>query len=303
MSTLYNATSELGRKRVIFMRSVRPNHLAGGHGAIAARFLIVVALFAASGSAAAADTTDTSSPAEKAAVGSVQGRTWDSIKKLPDWSGVWVLTDESWTDAVLAEHGRDGGRVPLSARYLKIRAAHMASPDYTQFSNESKCIPVGIPESTGIPLGHEYLFTPARVTVIFENGIVRRIDTSGRPHPPQNELTPTFAGNSIGHWEGRTLVVDTIGIVSQAEFLIGLHTTEKTHLTEKIFRKNRDTLQIDTVITDPEIFTRPYAYTRLYKYSTIAPLDYYPCVEGNRDTMVNGIQTGVDLTPPPASKP
>jgi hypothetical protein len=254
---------------------------------------------------AAADTAGVSgsSPDQKADLRTAQGRTWDSIRKLPDWSGVWVLTDKSWTDAVLAEHARDGGRVPLSARYLEIRAAHMASADYTQFSNESKCIPVGIPESTGIPIGHEYLFTPARVTVIFENGIVRRIDTSGRPHPPENELTATFAGNSIGHWEGRTLVVDTIGIVSQAEFLIGLHTTEKTHLTERIFRKDRDTLQIDTVITDTEIFTRPYAYTRLYKYSTIAPLDYYPCVEGNRDTMVNGIQTGVDLTPPPASKP
>jgi len=235
--------------------------------------------------------------------GAPQGRTWDSIKKLPDWSGVWVLTDESWTEAVSAQLGRDGGRVPLSARYLEIRAAHMASADPTQFSNESKCIPVGIPESTGIPLGHEYLFTPARVTVIFENGIVRRIDTSGRPHPPEKELTPSFAGNSIGHWEGRTLVVDTIGIVSQAEFLIGLRTTEKTHLTERIFRKDRDTLQIDTVITDPEIFTKPYAYTRLYKHSTIAPLEYYPCAEGNRDVMVNGAQTGVDLTPPPASNP
>jgi hypothetical protein len=244
-----------------------------------------------------------SSPGKNSAPRTAQGRTWDSIKKLPDWSGVWVLSDESWTEAVSAVLGRDGGRIPLTARYLAIRSAHIASPDFTQFSNESKCIPPGIPESSAIPLGHEYLLTPGRVTVIFENGIVRRIDTSGRPHPPDNELTPSFAGNSIGHWEGRTLVVDTIGIVSQAEFFQGLRTTEKTHLTERIFRKDRDTLQIDTVMTDPDIFTKPYAYTRLYKHSTSAPIEYYPCAEGNRDVMVNGAQTGVDLTPPQASKP
>jgi hypothetical protein len=232
-----------------------------------------------------------------------KGRAWDSIKQLPDWSGVWVLSDESWAVVMAVASGRDNGRVPLSPRYMAIRAEQGVPEDYTQFSNESKCIPVGIPESTAIPIGHEYLFTPGRVTVIFENGIVRRIDTSGRSHPPEKELDYTFAGNSIGHWEGRTLVVDTIGISPQAEFIFGLHTTAKTHLTERISRKDQDTLQIDTVMTDPEILTSPWTYSRLYKHSKLPPFEYYPCVEGNRDVMVGGKQTGVDLTPPPASKP
>jgi len=229
-----------------------------------------------------------------------QGRTWDSIKKLPDWSGVWVLSDESWTEAVAAATGQDNGRVPLTARYLALRArlAPGKAPE-----NEYTCTPVGIPESLGIPIGHEYLFTPARVTVIFENGIVRRIDTSGRPHPPEKELNYSFGGHSIGHWEGRALVVDTIGIIPQAEFLIGLRVTEKTHLSERIFRKDPDTLQIDTVMTDPDIFTKPYAYSRIYKHYTSDPGEYYPCNEANRDVMVNGTQTGVDLTPPPVKKP
>jgi len=224
-----------------------------------------------------------------------QGRTWQSINKLPDWSGVWVLSDDSFTEAALAAIGADGGRVPLTARYKGIRSAEIpAHPE-----NEYTCIPVGIPESLGIPIGHEYLFTPGRVTVIFENGVIRRIDTSGQPHPSEKELNYSFGGNSTGYWDGKTLVVDTIGLVPQAEFLIGLRVTEKTHLTERIFRKDRDTLEIDTVMTDSEIFTTPYAYTRLYRHSTLGPFDYYPCAEGNRDTMVNGVQTGVDLTPPP----
>lgn len=229
-----------------------------------------------------------------------QGGTWDSIKKLPDWSGVWVLSDESWREAAKAAEGQDGGRVPLTSRYSAIRASNPL--DHGE-ENEHNCIPAGIPESAGIPIGHEYLFTPRRVTVIFENGIVRRIDTSGRPHPPEKELNYSFAGNSIGHWEGGTLVVDTIGLVPQAEFSFGLHVTEKTHLTERIFRKDKDTLQIDTVMSDPEIFSRPYVYTRLYKHYTGEPGEIYPCSGTSRDTMVNGKQTGVDLTPPPAGKP
>jgi hypothetical protein len=233
-----------------------------------------------------------------------QGDTWDSIKKLPDWSGVWVLSDDSWAEAAKAAAGQDHGRVPFTPRYLAIRADHLAQDGgAARFDNEARCIPPGIPESAGIPIGHEYLFTPGRVTVIFENGIVRRIDTSGRPHPSQKDLNPTFGGNSIGHWEGASLLIDTIGLVSQAEFLIGLRVTEKTHLTEKVFRKDRETLQIDTVITDPEIFTQPYAYTRYYKHSTQPPFEYYPCNDANRDLTTEGRQTGVDLTPPPVKHP
>lgn len=229
----------------------------------------------------------------------VQGRTWGAIKRLPDWSGVWVLSDESW-----AAIGRDADRAPFTARFHAISADHRAQPGGApRFDNEAICVPVGIPESTGIPIGHEYLFTPGRVTVIFENGTVRHIDTSGRPHPSEKKLNPTFAGNSIGHWEGRTLVVDTIGISPQAEFLIGLHVTARTHLTERIFRKDRDTLKIDTVMTDPEIFTKPYIYSRLYKRYTSDLGEYYPCNQSNRDITVNGLQTGVDLTPPPEQKP
>jgi hypothetical protein len=286
------------------MRSVRPILLCGVHGKITSRLLIVAALLAASASATGADVASAavSSPDNKAASHTAQGRTWDSIKRLPDWSGVWVLSDESFAEALSAVGTGARARVPvpLTPRYQTMLDANVDK----LASNETKCIPVGIPESMSIPIGHEYLFTPGRVTAVFENGIVRHIDTSGRPHPADRDLTSTFAGNSIGHWEGRTLVVDTIGITSQAEFLIGLRVTDKTHLTERIFRKNADTLEIDAVIQDSEIFTKPYEYTRIYKHSQVPMLEYYPCVEGTRDTLVNGVQSGVDVTPPqPVGKP
>ncbi len=232
-----------------------------------------------------------------------QGRTWDSIKRLPDWSGTWDITEASVHEASLAAVGQDGGRIPLTPRFAALRDANVG-PGGPRVDNETKCMNEGLPASTSLPIGHEYLFTPGRVTVIFESGLVRRIDTSGRKHPPASELTDTFAGNSIGHWEGQTLVVDTIGLTAKAELLVGFRgVTEQTHLRERIFLKDRNTLQIDTVVTDRQVFTRPYAYTRLYARSATPLFEYFPCTDDNRDVMVNGRQTDVNLTPPPARQP
>jgi len=232
----------------------------------------------------------------------------DSLRKLPDWSGVWVLSNESWDDVIAAMKGRDGGRVPLTPEYMAIRAANGAAnggngPPGGIIDNSQRCMPAGVPGVGSLPLGHEYLFTPERVTVIFEDGEVRRIDTRSLRHPPDSELDVSFAGHSIGHWESSTLIVDTVGITSQAELFVGLRLAEKAHLTERIWRKDADTLQIDTVVTDADMFTTPYTYTRLYKRSKTPPLEYVPCTDNNRDHTANGRQTDVDLTPPSTTLP
>ena len=293
--------SRNARRPAVLTRSMRPVRLARAvqsretGGTIVTCLAFLIALTSATVAVRADAPRDARSHRPR------PGSTWDSMKALPDWSGVWVLSDASWTAAFAGATGRDGGTVPLTPRYRALRATHLKDGDISSFENESKCIPDGIPGSLGLPHGHEYLFTPGRVTVIVEDGVVRRIDTSGRPHPAAKDLEYSFAGNSIGHWDGRTLIVDTVGISSQAEFLVGLHTTEKTHLTERIFRRDRNTLEIDAVMTDPAIFVKPWSFTRLYERSTLPPFEYHPCGEGTRDIMVDGRQTGVDMTPPPAS--
>jgi hypothetical protein len=236
-----------------------------------------------------------------------QGRTWNTLKLLPDWSGVWVLSDDSWHEVLGAVTGHDGGAVPLTPKYMAIRASNGAANDGAGppggiDDNSEKCIPVGTPGIGSVPLGHEYLYSPGRVTIIYEDGEVRRIDTSGRKHPAESELNDTFAGNSIGHWEGKTLVVDTIGILPQAQLFIGLRVSQKIHLTERISRRDSKTLQIETVVDGPEMFSAPYTYTRIYTHSTNPPFEYFPCTDDNRDPAVHGRQVDVDLTPPPAEK-
>jgi hypothetical protein len=163
--------------------------------------------------------------------------------------------------------------------------------------NLSKCLPAGTPGILQHGVMHEYLFTPGRVTVLVEDGEIRRIFTDGRAHRPLEEMKDSYMGDSIGHWEGEVLVVDTIGFPNGSLFQnYGLLATRNSHLVEHIFKNADDQIQIDSALTDPDIFAKPYAYTRKYSRSTI-PMDEPGCSANNRDS-----GESVDLTPPPPGR-
>ena len=226
-----------------------------------------------------------------------QGASWDSIKKLPDWSGVWVLDAASFDRVRQSSDSPDPANpnVPKLTRkfwdYRMLNKVQNRGLDGTGAKNNAAlCIPDGMPSMMSTPMGHEYLFTPGRVTIILENGEVRRIYTDGRPHPDDPDLK--FSGHSIGHWEnGTTLVVDTVAILPKAEIFVGLPGAPGTHVSERIFRTAAGKLQIDTVVENPLVFTEPFRYTRTFDHG--AEIEEALCMENNRDT--NGT---IDLTPP-----
>ena len=209
---------------------------------------------------------------------------------LPNWTGVWMC-DNTCFAASEDSFGTDGGRVPLTPTYMKLRAEARAARAQ---QNLSFCLPAGTPGIQQHGVLTEYLLTAGRVTVLFEDGEIRRIRTDGRVHRPLNEMTASFMGDSVGHWEGKTLVVDTIGFPKGTLFQNhGLVATINAHLVERIFLKDKDHLQIDSTLTDPAIFTKPYVYTRVYERSKLE-MDEPQCGYANHDT-----GESVDLTPPP----
>lgn len=225
-----------------------------------------------------------------------QGDTLDSIKKLPDWSGNWTLDDESFAKVrdTTDSPDKNNPNVPkLTPKYWDYRMVNKVQNkglDGTGAKNNAAvCIPDGMPGVMQIPMGHEYLFTPGRVTLIMENGEVRRIFTDGRPHPEDPDLK--FAGHSTGHWENGVLVVDTVAILPKAELFVGLPGAEGTHVVERIFKNKANKIQIDTVVTNPEVFTEPFKYTRTFDHQDV--MEEALCQENNRDN--NGT---IDLTPP-----
>ena len=121
------------------------------------------------------------------------------------------------------------------------------------------CFPPGVPRiylQRGEPL--EILQVPGRVLMFFEyDHFVRQIYTDGRQHP--KDLPLTWMGDSIGRWEGDTLVVDTIGFNDKTWLdLVGHPHTEALHLVERVRRVNHDSLTIDILIDDPKAYTKPW---------------------------------------------
>jgi hypothetical protein len=225
------------------VKTARVTRLGAGTGAA---LLAVCGLLTVAGHAA---------PAAAPTHPALRGQTWDSIKHLPDWSGVWAPSRPllprnpgSGTGFVF------GGDVPLKPKYAAMRDERMAAVrgergrDKIPLSNSGLCLPNGTPANMG-PVGHEYLFSPGRVTILLENSEIRRIWTDGRPHVPADLANPSFSGDSI--------------------------------VSERITRVG-NRMRIDTVVEDPELFIKPWVYTRWYDHEDGPPIDYNSCTEGDR---------------------
>jgi len=86
---------------------------------------------------------------------------------------------------------------------------------------------------------------------------VRRIYMDGRGHPAN--LTPTWMGHSIGHYDGDTLVVDTVGIKDKVWVdILGHPHTAAMHLMERIRRLQPKRLEIEATIDDPQTYKKPW---------------------------------------------
>jgi hypothetical protein len=94
---------------------------------------------------------------------------------------------------------------------------------------------------------------------------VRHIYTDGRPHP--SPWTPTGAGHSVGHWEGRVLVVDTVGLTPGAVPGGGLRTAA-THLTERFdVAPDGKTMTLTYTWEDPALYEQAHTYHYLFDRS------------------------------------
>jgi hypothetical protein len=104
---------------------------------------------------------------------------------------------------------------------------------------------------------------------------VRLIPLDGRPHVGPN--VRGWMGDSRGHWEGDTLVVDTTNFISEYSFR---GSDSNMHLTERFQRLSPDMIQYEFTIDDPTAFTKPWT-ARIPLNKTAGPVYEYACHEGN----------------------
>jgi hypothetical protein len=143
------------------------------------------------------------------------------------------------------------------------------------------CLPEGVPRIIFVPLPMEIFQVPTRVIMLREALQPVRQIYMNRQHP--KDLDPTYGGDSIGRWEGDTLVVDTIGVSDKTWLdMAGLPHTEAMHVVERIRRVDHDTLEDDVTIEDPQAYTKPITARQVYRLKPGWEIRELVCDENNK---------------------
>ena len=149
-------------------------------------------------------------------------------------------------------------------------------------NRNANCVPPGMPEIMGWPYPIEFLYSPGRVTMAIESDSqVRRIYTDGRPHAADPD--PAFNGDSIGRWDGDTLVIDTVALNPMTEIAPGVGHSDQAHIVERVRKTGPDTLDIVTTVEDPKVLTAPWTTTRHFVRHRDWTIQEYVCEQNNHD--------------------
>jgi len=153
------------------------------------------------------------------------------------------------------------------------------------------CLPFGMSRTIFGPHPIEFIQDENRLVLLAEqNTWFHQIYTDGRPHDP--DLPPTWWGDSIGHYEGDTLVVETTNISGYVKIdTIGHPLSSKAKFTQTFKRVNFGTIQHTFTIDDPKTYTKPFTITNTWALEPIkdTKLLEYSCEEGNIEYLSLGI--------------
>lgn len=174
-------------------------------------------------------------------------------------AGMWALTK--------SEYDRHEA-MPLTPKALALqettRKAREEGGVVLSASNK-KCLPIGMPGFMTNEFALEVLTAPDRVTILSENSpLPRSVYLDETKHP--TGLEASWNGHSIGRWQGKVLVVDTVGFNDRVGPVgnAGVH-SPTTHLTERLYLKDPDTLVDEMTFEDPEYLAKPWTNVRSYR--------------------------------------
>ncbi len=205
-----------------------------------------------------------------------------------DLSGVWMGNQANSGDISV---GLKEGEVKMLPWAQEVYDHRLANDD-----PEVSCLPAGIPR--GAPYPWRILQTPTHYFILYEGNIhsYRQIFMDGRPHPDAEDLDPTWYGHSIGHWEGDTLVVDTVGFNDLFWFDFKGHPhTEQLHTVERFTRVDLGKIQMEVLIDDPGTYEEPFTTQGTARLMPPdAELIEYICQENNQSY---GHLSGPAVTP------
>jgi hypothetical protein len=193
-------------------------------------------------------------------------------KPAASLTGMWLLTP--------SEYDRNEA-MPLTKLGLEVNEKRRKATEeqgVVLSANSKKCLPVGMPTFMTNEFALEIIESPGRVTLLSENSsLPRSVYLTEKVHTPG--LEPSWNGHSIGHYEGKVLVIDTVNFNDRLGPILrsGLH-SPTTHLTERLYLKDPDTLVGEMSFEDPTYLTKPWTSTHTYhRIKPPAELWEYAC--------------------------
>lgn len=192
-----------------------------------------------------------------------------------DWGGVWIdkALEVDVSGIPVGGPAFDEESASKSYPLIGMRAPWNAEGQarFTKaiskiIAGQGKALGWGYPMMMESPAPFEIVFATDRVLIYNIYRDMRVIYTDGRPHPPEDELWPTTWGDSIAHWEGDTLVIDTISVKNPtvaADFAPPL--SEGAHYVERLTMTAAGELHNEVTIEDPATLTQPWKAEFTYK--------------------------------------
>ena len=182
-----------------------------------------------------------------------------------DLQGIWqVLNTAAWD---LEDHGAslgipagqsvvEGGTIPYLESALEQRKVN--SEQRATLDPEKRCYLPGVPRITYMPYPFQIIQQAEKVTIAYEYlRTVRYIHMNGNPHPPGP--IDWWMGDSRGHWEGNTLIVEVTNLNGKSWFdSTGHFFSENTRMIERLRLADADTIDYEITIEDPTIYARPW---------------------------------------------
>ena len=266
-----------------------------------ARILSSASPLAATLLLAACGAQDAGKPTTTIAQSSAADPGYAALASLPDWSGAWGATVRPTTPVTDMLLKDPSPLKPAALEEMRTTRRNTDAGIDPGLAADEYCHPFqygGL--IAGLEGRVEFLFTPGRVTITTENGLIRRIFTDGRALPETFETSN--AGTSIGHWEGRTLVVETIGLNPAAD-IFGVRTAPSigngAKTTERITLRDDGILEDATTLDAPEVAAQPLQFTMTYQRIGKQPMgEYSACPKYDRAIDPKTGKQRFDLTPP-----
>ena len=197
----------------------------------------------------------------------------------PDLSGFWK---GSRATRPVGNIGKDlpGFKLPLTPAgeaALKHNLTATVDP-------EALCVIGGIPRHSASALPFEIVQNQNRVVFLYMYTYFRAVPVDGRGHVADPD--PSFFGDKVGHWDGDTLVIDTIGLKDKPIWIDenANPQSDTMHVVERWTRPDANHIHLDLTIDDPKFYTHPFKYARTWLAGKSGEgLKEYSCSENNVD--------------------